>query len=146
MDISQEEKSMEEERSARLVRVRRRRLKKLIEEQYKSQADFVRSTGENQGEVSGLLNSKSFGEKKARNLEAKCGLPAGWMDVDDELEPAGNQATATPQTGAPPWMAPEAFELLSLYYEADPDGRAEIMNTARDFRRVNQQRVIHHKR
>ncbi len=58
---------------------RRARLAQLIE-QYGSQAEFVRQTGENQGEISALLKNKSFGEKKARKLEEKLKLPAGWLD------------------------------------------------------------------
>jgi hypothetical protein len=47
--------------------IRRARLAQLIRERYDgSQARFVDETGENQGEVSGLLRTKSFGERKAR--------------------------------------------------------------------------------
>ncbi len=28
-----------------------------------------------------MLKSKSFGEKKARKIEADCGLPLGWLDI-----------------------------------------------------------------
>lgn len=62
-----------------IIQNRRARLAQLIE-QYGSQAEFVRKTGENQGEISALLKTKSFGEKKARKLEEKVGLPAGWLD------------------------------------------------------------------
>lgn len=34
----------------------------------------------NQGELSGLLKNKSFGEKKARALETQAGMPAGYLD------------------------------------------------------------------
>lgn len=61
--------------------IRRSRLAELISQKYGgSQAKFIEQTGENQGEVSGLLRSKSFGEKKARKLEEKCSLPKGWLD------------------------------------------------------------------
>jgi phage repressor protein C with HTH and peptisase S24 domain len=63
--------------------IRRLRLAQLISENYGSQAKFIDSTGENQGEVSALLKSKSFGEKKARKIEMKAGLPAGWLDTLD---------------------------------------------------------------
>lgn len=69
--------------------IRRARLAHLIETRYKSQADFVSSTGQNQGEVSALLRSKSFGEKKARRIEEQANLPVGWLDrSDDSSEPA----------------------------------------------------------
>jgi phage repressor protein C with HTH and peptisase S24 domain len=58
---------------------RRARLMELIS-RYESQAEFVRVSGENQSEVSGLLKTKSFGEKKARKIEAAVGLPPEWLD------------------------------------------------------------------
>lgn len=62
--------------------VRRLRLAQLIKEKYEDkQSVFVAETGENQGEVSALLKNKSFGEKKARKIEEKCGMPAGWLDM-----------------------------------------------------------------
>lgn len=131
--------------------IRRERLRQLIADRYKSQADFVAATGENQGEVSALLKDKSFGEKKARKLELKCGLPAGWLD---EVESAPNASPAEgrqeggsldPAGDGPEWMNPDAYRLLTLYFSADDDGRSEIMNTALDYGRVQQGRVVHHK-
>jgi phage repressor protein C with HTH and peptisase S24 domain len=81
--------------------IRRARLAQLIRERYDdSQASFVSQTGENQSEVSGLLKSKSFGEKKARKLEEKCGLPTGWLDTSDEQPdvPKGFQSVAVADT------------------------------------------------
>ena len=50
-----------------------------------SQAAFIASTNDgekqiNQGELSGLLGSKSFGEKRARNLEKQAGMPPNYLD------------------------------------------------------------------
>lgn len=59
---------------------RRARLAELIA-RFGSQAEFCRQTGENQGEISGLLKEKSFGEKKARKLERLSGVEAGWLDL-----------------------------------------------------------------
>lgn len=64
---------------------RRARLAQLIRERYDSQADFVAQSGENQSEISGLLKTKSFGEKKARKIEDRCGLPPGWLDGLTEI-------------------------------------------------------------
>ena len=72
------------------IDIRRLRLAQLISERYESQADFVAKTGYNQGEVSALLKTKSFGEKKARRIEVDCGLPVGWLDTLDK------PATASP--------------------------------------------------
>ncbi len=51
----------------------------------KSQAKFIDRTGINQGELSGLLRDKSFGEKKARALEIQAGMPAMWLDKDHQI-------------------------------------------------------------
>ncbi len=63
--------------------VRRKRLALLIREKYGSQAQFIRETGINQGEISSLLKNKVFGERKARHIEALCNQPTGWLDVED---------------------------------------------------------------
>ncbi|KIA81846.1 hypothetical protein QR66_02340 [Chromobacterium piscinae] len=49
-----------------------------------SQARFIAQTGINQGELSALLRTKSFGEKKARALEELAGMPKGWLDRQDD--------------------------------------------------------------
>jgi len=45
---------------------------------------FIDKTGINQGELSALLKNKSFGEKKARKLETDAGMPAYWLDNQNE--------------------------------------------------------------
>lgn len=60
---------------------RRQRLRLLINEHYGGvQAKFLDATGMNQGELSSLLRDKSFGERKARKIEALAGIAAGWLD------------------------------------------------------------------
>lgn len=55
-----------------------------------AQVDFItqcanRAYEISQGELSGLLRAKSFGEKKARAIERGAGMPTGYLDspVDD---------------------------------------------------------------
>lgn len=80
-----------------IVQNRRERLRAWIEERCAgSQAHFVTITGINQGELSGLLRAKSFGEKKARSLELAAGMPRGWLD-----EAPGNPAVAIPLAPTP---------------------------------------------
>jgi len=80
----------------KVVKVRRERLWEWIEDKYKGiQAGFVEDTGINQGELSALLKDKSFGERKARNIEKMAGMPDGWLDgspsvVDNNITPAPN--------------------------------------------------------
>lgn len=66
-----------------LVALRRARLQQWIDERFGGkQADFVRATSINQGEVSLLLKSKSFGEKRAASLEAAAGMPPGYLSSE----------------------------------------------------------------
>jgi hypothetical protein len=105
--------------------IRRARLAQLIQERYgNSQARFVDETGENQGEVSGLLRTKSFGERKARKLEAKCNLPAGWFDIDPTLDAA-----------APTEEAPSLRQQRSLYVveKVEPQWMALVHVTQREL-------------
>lgn len=65
------------------VALRRKRLKQWIDERHKGvQAAFVQATGINQGELSGLLKNKSFGERRAASLEAAAGMPAGYLSEE----------------------------------------------------------------
>lgn len=74
-----------------VVANRRRRLKLWIDTNCDgSQKLFIASTNDgekqiNQGELSGLLRSKSFGEKRARSLERQARMPAGYLDADSSV-------------------------------------------------------------
>lgn len=121
--------------------IRRARLAQLIEEKYEgSQAKYVDETGENQGETSALLRSKSFGERKARKIEAKANLPTGWLDTDPTLD--GNSAgqaqlqrqrpmLTVVETVEPQWMAlvyvtQRELDVLTLYRRAADAGKGLI--------------------
>jgi phage repressor protein C with HTH and peptisase S24 domain len=81
-----------DEQSKKIQDHRRKRLQLWIDQNYNgSQADYIvdtpgvdEETGEpkfiNQGELSGLLKKKSFGEKKARALEVQSRMPPMWLD------------------------------------------------------------------
>lgn len=85
-----------------VVSTRRENLRSWIKTHFDgSQSRFIEACGErgievNQGELSGLLKTKSFGEKKARKLEKDCGMPpmyldgiqSGVMTVQEPLAPA----------------------------------------------------------
>lgn len=62
---------------------RRVNLRKWIDKHHNGvQASFMEKTEINQGELSGLLSKKSFGEKKARSLEEVAGMPFLYLDKD----------------------------------------------------------------
>lgn len=98
--------------------IRRSRLAELISQKYEgSQAKFIEQTGENQGEISALLRTKSFGEKKARKLEQKCNLPAGWLDGEPPEMSAKNLRIA------------HALKIMEQMDEAQLDMAVNIIDT-----------------
>ena len=57
------------------------RLSEYIKSNYELQKVFIEEYGFSQSEISTLINGKrSFGEKKARSIEAAVGLPEGYLD------------------------------------------------------------------
>jgi len=72
------------------IEARRARLREWINTHFGgSQSAFVASTGVNQGELSGLLKTKSFGEKRAASLEVAAKMPQGYLvNPLTTLEPA----------------------------------------------------------
>ncbi len=75
---------------------RRQRLQQWIDDRFNGkQADFVRATGINQGELSGLLKEKSFGEKRATSIEQAAEMPAGYLS-DDSAKVSAVAEIATP--------------------------------------------------
>lgn len=78
-----------------VVETRRKRLHEWIAHKHNGVlAGFVEATEINQGELSGLLKNKSFGEKKARSIEEKAGMPPGWLDTESDI-------TSAPMPDAP---------------------------------------------
>jgi hypothetical protein len=111
--------------------IRRARLAQLITEKYHgSQAAFVDATNANQGEVSALLKNKSFGEKKARKIEADCGAPVGWLDTPKDEEPRRVVTHIVPMprpTDVERAFTQELSALLNGYARADAEGRRSIL-------------------
>lgn len=79
--------------------IRRRQLRQWIAMHFDGvQSEFIKSTNDgatqiNQGELSGLLSSKSFGEKRARRLEEQAKMPRGYLD--GVQEPASSAILAS---------------------------------------------------
>lgn len=72
---------------------RRRQLRKWIDQHFGgSQTQFILSTNDgekqiNQGELSGLLGKKSFGEKRARRLEVQAKMPSFYLEQTEDEHP-----------------------------------------------------------
>lgn len=113
--------------------IRRARLAQLIRERYDgSQARFVDETGENQSEVSGMLRVKSFGERKARKLEAKCQVPVGWFDIEDE-EAARKALRTEKEQASPSILRPLPRPELTVVENVEPQRMALVYVTQREL-------------
>lgn len=102
-----------------IVQNRRRQLRRWIDEHFEgSQMAFIASTNDgekqiNQGELSGLLKSKSFGEKRARSLERQAHMPPRHLDSSDaksvthyageHIEPQPEPAIPIARISPKPW-------------------------------------------
>lgn len=70
---------------------RRKQLRAWIDAHYdKSPARFISEKELNQSEISGLLNKKSFGSVKARNLERQAGMPPRYLEERSTVEPGSS--------------------------------------------------------
>lgn len=97
-----------------LVATRRRRLAQALNElDGGNRAAFCQRIGKSTTQLSDMIHGgKSFGEKVTLDLEASCGKPRGWFDVD-EFVPKASDAD---------YMS--KFQLA--YDSASPDARAGI--------------------
>jgi hypothetical protein len=75
--------------------------------------------GKEANQVTNLLGGhSSFGEKVARSIEEKAGLPRGWLDSSE---------------AAPSELSPEMLVLAQRLDRLEPKARAYIMEVCRDF-------------
>lgn len=78
--------------NADVVHERRKRLQAWIDDHFAgNRQSFIARTGINSGELSGLLRTKSFGEKRAAEIEKLAGMPAGHL-----VTPIAKQDAAMP--------------------------------------------------
>ncbi len=66
----------------RAVEVRRTKLRQWIDTHFRSVKAFADKYGLSQSDISGLLRNKSFGSRRARNLEAKVGMPPDYLETE----------------------------------------------------------------
>lgn len=122
---------------AHTIAARRARLRAWIDEHFGGvQQDFVAAVGINQGELSGLLRDKSFGEKKARKLELAARMPAGYLvtPTTTPLDMSGldaiiaaayqSPAVASPRDSAA--EIPPGYVRLPQYGEVSAGGGAVV--------------------
>ncbi|WP_313620723.1 hypothetical protein [Achromobacter sp.] len=106
--------------AAQEMQVRRDRLRAWISAHYPNTRAFCLAHGLNESEISQLLRTKSFGSRRARNLEAQAGMPLRYLEnVQVGAEPA---ATATKQASQWPFRHSSYDDYLHL----SPEKRAEL--------------------
>ena len=116
--------------SRKVVENRRFWLKKWIDANYEgSQAAFIEATGINQGELSGLLRTKSFGEKKARALEKQSGMPVSWLD----------QPQNTIENVPLPVISEDILKLSKIYHRILPLYREQWLEKGEELAALSDQ-------
>lgn len=120
---------MEDKNDPPIVAIRRARLEQWIKERHDGvQARFVTETEINQGELSALLKTKSFGEKKARKIESQAGMPSGWLDQGgDAARPVSTIHTRVGQKHARKLVQ----AVCDLAAQINDDGLRELAGFAR---------------
>ncbi|MXN29992.1 S24 family peptidase [Delftia sp. CH05] len=102
---------------------RRVRLRQWIDEHHRGvQADFVAAHQLNQGEISGLLRTKSFGSAKARNLEAKVGMPEHYL----EQRPSGTSLETKQIASGLSRIASPPVDITAFHSQPPADGYARL--------------------
>lgn len=105
-----------------IVQVRRLNLQRWIDERFGGVQsafleDIATRTGKpaNQGELSGLLSGKkSFGEKKARNLEAQAGMPPNWLNSSQDMPSPTAESGLSSSHGVQRFETPEGYVRFPL--------------------------------
>lgn len=83
-------------------------------------------------------------KKVAEVLEVTPGwLQNGSHEASGQLrDPAQSDVVAQPVAATPPWIEPEAYRLLALYYSADIESREQIMRYAESMSSGGAERVV----
>lgn len=105
------------------VAVRRKQLKAWIDARYDSTRAFCLQFGLNESDISQLLRQKSFGSRRARNLEQKTGMPSRYLEGYASLR-SNSPPLRTSSEKSNPWP----FKLASYddYKALSPDKKHEL--------------------
>jgi len=111
--------------AAQEMQVRRDRLRAWISAHYPNTRAFCLAHGLNESEISQLLRTKSFGSRRARNLEAQAGMPLRYLEDARLTADTGvtGPSTVTKQA-APEW--PFRHSSYDDYLHLSPEKRAEL--------------------
>ncbi|STZ75745.1 bifunctional 3,4-dihydroxy-2-butanone 4-phosphate synthase/GTP cyclohydrolase II-like protein [Bergeriella denitrificans] len=111
---------------------RRRNLRHWINERYGGrQSHFAAAVAINQGELSALLKNKSFGEKKARKLEAAAAMPPLWLDTAHEPTCLKESRTMTHISTVPEILADiKAGKMVIITDAEDRENEGDLLMAA----------------
>lgn len=119
------------------IAIRRRRLRQWIDDHFEgSQVRFLANCSDrgheiNQGELSGLLKQKSFGEKKARKIEAMAGMPPFHLNPGQREVIAPGHVVREPDPNQPylwPFRSISAWDYGNTLTDADRDAVESMAN------------------
>jgi len=127
---------------------RRARLRELIRTKYNGVArQFALAAGKPEGQINDMLSTpprKSFGEKVARAMEEKAGLPDGYFDTHGLAAPAFQVSELAPpdysaKKTTPPFSEEEQM-LVAGYRVANPERQQIIRDLAKQALEFFEQR------
>lgn len=96
-----------------------------------SEAELARRIGRSPSQTSDMLAArKSFGEKIARSIEVKLGLPRLWLDSTDGAAPPASPAAA-------PELSPLESRLLDAFKVLLPEQRERLVGEVEATARTN---------
>ncbi|MCF7530143.1 bifunctional 3,4-dihydroxy-2-butanone-4-phosphate synthase/GTP cyclohydrolase II [Neisseria lisongii] len=118
-----------------ITELRRCNLRQWIDRHYAGQQSrFVEAIAINQGELSALLKNKSFGEKKARKIEAAAGMPPMWLDNEHLSTPPNTHEQSemnTPISTIPEILADiKAGKMVIITDAEDRENEGDLLMAA----------------
>lgn len=125
------------------VATRRAKLRQWITDKFDgSQVKFLNDCAArqheiNQGELSGLLKAKSFGEKKARTIEVMAGMPPYYLNGKSVEYETANHVVNSPshyQPAAWPFARPSSSEWAQILSPKDREAVEAMAATLLDAR------------
>lgn len=128
----------------RVVANRRRQLQRWIDDKFGGiKVDFIASTNDgekqiNQGELSALLKTKSFGEKRARSLERQAQMPERYLESSLSPKEALSLASPIGLNDPGPVANVAAYKQLSWPFKLVSHRRLEDLQKSLGARRAAQ--------
>lgn len=111
--------------AAQEMQVRRDQLRAWIAARYPSTRAFCMAHGLNESEISQLLRNKSFGSRRARNLESQTGMPLRYLEGSHDALPV-REPVLPPAAVEAPVQWPFRHSTYDDFMHLSPEKRAEL--------------------